>query len=122
MDYELKNIGKCLRAGVSKVVVIASDELKLKKLKAAAQTVYGEQHAGRLEFFTQDEFLRFLEEPTQDIPPALAPKLDQSTQMHKGWRVKTKVVDLSPEEARECEASVARILAESTRRKRASEE
>lgn len=113
LDYELKNIGKCLRAGVSQVVVIGMDIEKLAKIEAAARNRFGEQHNNQLHFFTKDTFHRHLQAVVILPPPPS--HTSETTQMHKGWRVKTSVVQLTPEEMQEREENVARILGNSIR-------
>lgn len=115
LDYELRNIGKCLRAGVSRVVVVALDMDKLAKLEAAARVSYGDQHRERLLFFTKDRFNEHLQNLVLTAP-APEPEAPKPTK-HKGWTVKTVSVQITPEEAKEREAAAAKILANAARKK-----
>lgn len=116
LDYELRNIAKCLRAGVSHVAVIGIDATKLRKIEAAAGQSFGDQHGARVKFFIQDEFIRFLQEWV--LTPPIQERQPQPATMLKGWKVKTTTVNLSPQEAKEREAAMARTLADAIRRMR----
>lgn len=117
LDYELKNIGKCLRAGVSLVAVVGSDDAKLRKLEAAAQNTFSSQVVKLLGFFTPEEFVSRLQEFVLIPPPPDSPKKIEGSTTHKGWKVRTTVVTLSPEEMKEREAEAAKILAASLRKR-----
>jgi hypothetical protein len=119
LDYELRNIGKCLRAGVSQVALVSADADKLAKIEAAARLSFGTEHGDRLRFFSKDAFNAHLQDFVLAPPPE--PKADATT-MHKGWRVKTTVVHLSSEEAKEREAQAAKILASSLRKSKPSQQ
>lgn len=115
LDYELRNIGKCLRAGVTQVAVVALDAEKMAKLETAALVSYGDQHGERLQFFTKDAFIQHLQNLILTSPPPV-PEFPKPTK-HKGWTVKTVSVQITPEEAREREAAAAKILANASRKK-----
>jgi hypothetical protein len=117
LDYELKNIGKCLRAGVSLVAVVGADDSKLKKLEAAARNTFSSQGEKLLGFFTSEGFISRLQEFVLSPPPPESLKRTESSTSHKGWKVKTTVVTLSPEEMKEREAEAARIIAASSRKR-----
>ncbi len=117
LGYELKNIGKCLRAGVSMVAVVGSDAAKLKKLEATAMHTYAVQSAKLLGFFIPEVFVARLQEfilvpqlPVESIKPS------EKSAMHKGWKIKTTVVSISAEDMKEREAEAARILAGAVRK------
>ncbi|SKA85680.1 AAA-like domain-containing protein [Prosthecobacter debontii] len=114
LDYELRNIGKCLRAGVSQVAVVAAESGKLAKIEAAARVSFGHQHGDRLRFFLRDGFNEHLQNFVLAEPPQ-EPMPDKQVR-HKGWTVRTTTVHISPEEAKEREAAAAKILASSSRR------
>ncbi len=113
LSYELQNIGKCLRAGVSEVAVVAVDPAKLAKIEAAALVTYGSQHGERMRFFLRDGFCDHLQSIVLATPAQ--PQPDQPTK-HKGWTVKTTTVHISLEEAKEREAAAAKILADALRK------
>lgn len=113
LDYELRNIGKCLRAGVTQVAIVAVDGEKIAKLETAALVSYGVQHRERLLFFTKDAFIEHLQTLVLTSPPP-EPENPKPTK-HKGWTVKTVSVQITPEEAKEREAAAAKILAKSIR-------
>ena len=118
LDYELKNIGKCLRAGISLVAVVGSDDAKLRKLEAAARNTFSAQGSKLLGFFAQDTFIARLQEFILTPPPVPEDlKKAETSTTHKGWRVRTTVVTLSHEEMKEREAEAARILANSLNKK-----
>ncbi len=113
MDYELKNIGKCLGAGVSLIAVVGVDE---KKLEESARNAYATHAPKLIGFFRRDTFVARLQELilAPQIPEPVRP-LEKQTR-HKGWKVNTTVVEISAEEMKEREAEAARILAGGMRR------
>lgn len=113
LTYELQNIGKCLRAGVSEVAVVAVDPAKLAKIEAAARVTYGDQHGGRMRFFLREGFCDHLQSVVLATPAK--PEPEQPTK-HKGWTVKTTTVHISAEEAKERETATAKILADALRK------
>ncbi len=116
LDYELRNIGKCLRAGVSQVAFVALDAGKLAKIEAAARVSFGDRHGDRLHFFLGDTFNEHLQNIVL-APPPTDPVAEKPV-THRGWTVKTTTVHLSPEEAKEREAAAAKILADTIRKMR----
>lgn len=117
LDYELKNIGKCLRAGVSLVAVVGADDAKLRKLEAAARNTFSAQEEKLLGFFLLEAFIARLQEFVLNSPPPESLKSTETSTSHKGWKVKTTVVTLSPEEMKDREAEAARILGASSHKR-----
>lgn len=118
LDYELKNIAKCLRAGVTVVAMVVPEEAKRQKIEAAAKVSFAAEAGSRLQFHTKDSFVRYLQDLTLVPKPPPASKDDVIT--HKGYKVKAITVTLGADELKEREAEAARILMNSMRKKPSS--
>jgi len=73
INHEFENIHKCLKAGFSQVVAIASGRTFLDKLAAAVQGALGAELAAKVGYHTADEFideLRRLADASELPPPA----------------------------------------------------
>lgn len=112
LDFELRNVLKCLRAGIPMVAVVALEEEKLAKLQAGIRNGLAVEQAERVRFFLKADFVSFLQSVLAEQPGPTGEK-----KKHKGWTVKTTTVDISEEEARAREAGIAEALAESLRTK-----
>jgi hypothetical protein len=79
-DHEVANIHKCLAAGFSMVLVVASDNKALGKVRAAAERELSKDDYGRLQFLTPNELPEYLD----SLP------IPETTQTVGGYRVKVK--------------------------------
>lgn len=105
-EYEVQNLAKCLRAGFSRIWAIAPDTKRRRAIKQAAEARLGPDESGRVEFLTTEEMIEALD--------ALAVP-EPEEKVVKGYRVKTTRKAISPAEAKERRANIARILAQSMR-------
>jgi hypothetical protein len=102
-QYEAQSLAKCLQAGFVRVWAIAPDAKRRKAIQLQAEARLGDD-AARVEFLTTEELIDALDalsvpEPTEKVV--------------KGYRVKTARKAISPTEARDRRASIARILSQS---------
>jgi hypothetical protein len=110
IDHEVKNVGKCLKAGASMVAVICLYEERLKKIKAAVSGSFGTDTAARVGYFQPDEFIAHVKTLPVEAP-------EKPEVKRRGYKVKTVVSQLSAEAQKEKEAAVNRTIADSLRRK-----
>jgi hypothetical protein len=106
IDHEVRNVAKCLKAGVPKVMVICLDDERLRKIGNAVSGSLGSELAARVEYFQPDRFVAHLK-----TIPAELPK-EQTTVRH-GYKIKRVVSELSTDQQKEKEAAVIRVIAES---------
>jgi hypothetical protein len=105
-EYETKNLAKCLGAGFARVWAIAPDAKRRRAIKQAAEARLSPEDAGRVEFLTTEEMVEAFDALTVPEP---------EEKVVKGYRVKTTRKAISPTEAKERRAHIARILYRSTR-------
>ena len=111
IDHEVRNVVKCLKAGVPKVAVICLDEERLRKIGSAVSGSLGSELAARVEYFQPDQFIAQLKK----LPLAI-PKAVEVTEVRRGYRVKRQTVTISPQEQKAREEEAIRLIAESMRR------
>jgi hypothetical protein len=109
IDHEVRNVAKCLKAGVSKVMVICLDEERLRKIGNAVSGSLGSELAARVEYFQPDQFIAYLKALPAEIPKT-------QTSMWRGYKIKRVVSELSPEQQKEKEAAAIRVIADSMRK------
>ena len=104
-EYEAQNLAKCLRAGFARIWAIAPDAKRRRAIKAQADARLGAD-AARIEFFTPQEIIGALD-------ALVVPEPEEK--VVKGYRVKSVRKAITPGEAQERRASIARILSSTTR-------
>jgi hypothetical protein len=105
-EYEAQNLAKCLRAGFVRVWAIAPDAKRRRAIQQQAELRLGADEAARIEFLTTEELIETLDRLSVPQP---------EEQVIKGYRVKTTRKAVSPSEAKERRAAIARILSQSVR-------
>jgi hypothetical protein len=105
-EYEARNLAKCLRAGFVQVWAIAPDAKRRRAVQQQAELRLGAEEAARIEFLTTEELVEALDGLS-------VPKPEE--QVVKGYRVKTMRKGISPGDAKERRAAIARILSQSLR-------
>jgi hypothetical protein len=109
--HELKNIEKCLGAGYSEVVVVATSPSKLARLRTVFERELPLAEAKKLSYALPDDFIAWLgATPTAPSEFTAAPNPQPSTRL--GYTIRRKAPRLSPEELRAREDATIRILAE----------
>jgi len=82
IDYELKNISKCISAGYKQVCVVSKDEKHLERIKEKmADEIKGEN---QIHFFMPNQVTEFLD--------SLAEKPEEKVERIRGYRVKVRYV------------------------------
>jgi hypothetical protein len=109
IDHEVRNVAKCLKSGVPKVMVICLDEERLRKIGKAVSGSLGAELAARVEYFQPDQFVAYLK-----TIPAKSPK--EQTTVRRGYKIKRVVSKLSTEQQKEKEAAAIRAIANSMRK------
>jgi hypothetical protein len=119
LEYEMRNVTKCLRAGVQQVLVLAVDPEKHRRLSAAITSLLSPEQQKLVLCLMQDDFEAFLDafppkEPS--VAPAQASK--GKPKMVKGWKVRTNSVPPPHEDLPVIEKELAAAMAESLRRRK----
>ena len=109
IDHEVRNVAKCLKAGVPKVMVICLDEERLRKIGKAVSGSLGLELAARVEYFQPDQFIAYLKAIPAEIPK-------EQTIVRRGYKIKRVISELSTEQQKEKEASAIRVIADSMRK------
>lgn len=112
IDHEVKNVIKCLKAGLPKVTIICVDKERLRKIAEAVAGSLGSEMAARVEYFEPDPFIAHL----KSLP---VPAPNDSVNMHHGYKVKRSVAKLTLEELAQRENLANQVIAEVVKSKRA---
>lgn len=117
LEYEIRNVTKCLRAGVPRVLVVAVDPEKQRRLSAAIASQIPAEDRGRVLCMMSDAFSPFLDslgEPAAPTQPAKPVEGEERTV--KGWKVRTNAMPAPLEDVTQAEKELAATVAESLRR------
>lgn len=106
IDHEVGNVSKCLKAGVSNVIVICLDDERLRKIEAAILGSLGAEAAAKVKYFQPDKFISHLKELPR---PASAPE------ERRGYKIKRSAPNLTPEEQQQREDAAIRLIAQTMR-------
>jgi hypothetical protein len=109
IDHEVRNVAKCLKAGIPKVMVICLDDERLRKIGNAVSGSLGSELAARVEYFQPDQFVAYLKTIPAEIPK-------EQTTVRRGYKIKRVISELSTEQQKEKEASAIRAIADSMRK------
>jgi hypothetical protein len=109
IDHEVRNVVKCLKAGVPKVAIICLDEERLRKIGSAVSGSLGAELAARVGYFQPDQFIAYLKTIPAEIPK-------EPITVRRGYKIKRVVSELSTEQQKEKEASAIRAIADSMRK------
>lgn len=101
-EYEVQNLAKCLRAGFTRVWAIAPDAKRQRSIQRAVAAKLGDEEAAKIEFLTTDAVVATLDSLVDPEP--------RETTV-RGYKVSVSRKSLSPEEARQRQAAIAKILA-----------
>jgi len=109
IDHEVRNVAKCLKAGVPKVMVICLDDERLRKIGNAVSGSLGSELAARVEYFQPDQFVAYLKTIPAEIPK-------EQTTVRRGYKIKRVILEISMEQQKEKEASAIRAIADYMRK------
>ncbi|HEX3886581.1 MAG TPA: type IV secretion system DNA-binding domain-containing protein, partial [Phenylobacterium sp.] len=105
-SYEAQNLAKCVAAGFGRVWAIAADQKRLRAVRRAAEAELPAADLARVVFLTTDEMVVAFDQ--------FAPiEAEQSTV--RGYKVSVSRKAVSPTEALERKAAIARIMAQAMR-------
>ena len=102
----MPNLQKCLRSGFARIWSIAPNDKRKRTVRAAAQTELSADDLIRVEFLTTEEMVLALSMLVEDEP---------QESVVRGYKVSVSRKLVSPEDAKERQASIARIVAQSLR-------
>lgn len=114
IDHEVGNVSKCVKAGFTRIAVVAMSEEKLGKIRAAVGHSLGEEKAKLVTYHLPDAFIESLRKREVPIPAAPEPEI----RSRGGRVVKRTFTALSPEEAKAREEAAHRLMAETMKKKR----
>jgi len=106
IDHEVRNVVKCLKAGVPKVAVICLDEERLRKIANAVSGSLGTESAAQVEYFQPNQFIAYLKTIPVEIPK-------EQTIVRRGYKIKRVVSQLSTEQQKVKEVAAIRTIADS---------
>ncbi len=119
LEYELRNITKCLRAGVPLIAVIALDESKRSRLAAAIENSLSSAEQSRVKCLMKDDFEALLDTVH---PSSAKSKLSQQPptkeRVVKGWKVRTNATPPDNQDVGAVEQELAATLGDNLRRRR----
>jgi hypothetical protein len=119
LEYEMKNVTKCLRAGVSQVLVLSVDSEKHRRLSAAVANLLSPEEQKQVRCLMQEEFANFLDSlPSAMVQKPLGSATEGKSKMVKGWKVRTNTVPTPQEDLNQVEKELAATMAESLRRRK----
>ena len=117
LEYEMKNITKCLRAGVQKVLVLTVEPEKHRRLSAAIASLLSPEQQEKVLCLQKDEFDAFLESVSpKGNPSPPEPATEGKPKMVKGWKVRTNSIPAPIEDVPRLEKEMAATMAENLRR------
>jgi hypothetical protein len=114
IDHEVKNVAKCLKAGIPKVAVICLDDERLQKIEAAVSGSLGPEPAARVRYFQPDQFIAHLKELPFEVP-----KQNDVQEIRHGYRIKRQKVAMTSQEQNLLEAEAIRVMSQTMQRTKA---
>lgn len=122
IDHEVGNVVKCAKAGFAHIAVVTVSDEKLAKMTAAVGHSLGPQKSKMVSFHLPDAFIDWLKDRAAKETPAPKPPDVEPERRSRGGRiVRRNLVTLSPDEAKEREDEMHRVMAEAmkaTKRKK----
>lgn len=116
LEYEMRNVTKCLRAGITQVLVLAVDAEKHQRLRASVASILPSDQQKKVHCLMKDEFAAFLDSlPEPHATPAPEKPAEAESKMVKGWKVRTNAVIAQTEEISAIEKELAATVAENLR-------
>jgi len=117
LEYEMKNITKCLRAGVQQVLVLTVASEKHQRLSAAIASLLSPEQQEKVLCIQKDEFEAYLDSLSpKDTPNPPAITTEGMPKMVKGWKVRTNSIPAPIEDGPRLEMEMAATMAENLRR------
>lgn len=120
LEYEMRNITKCLRAGVPLVAILVLDSDKHARLSAAIDTQLPPDQKARVKCLMKEDFEAMLDSfhpVALPSPPEPSPR--SQTKIVKGWKVRTNAIPTTEQDVSDVEKELAATLGENLRRRKA---
>lgn len=115
IDYEVGNVGKCLKAGFTRIAVICPRADRLSRLEEAVRGCFNADEAAKVSFHSPDDFIAFVEQPSGTKSGA-ATTGTPAEKRRRGYKVKSHFVEVSEEDAKAREDAAIKMLAEKLRK------
>jgi hypothetical protein len=116
IDHEFGNVKKCLDVGFTRIAVVSPRPERLKAIADAVQAGLGADKAGKVGYYTPDEFIAGLRKLAEQVKSTVEPSAPQE-RVIRGYKVRRQSISISPEELRAKEAGIIRVIAEAMQRK-----
>jgi hypothetical protein len=114
IDYEVRNVGKCLKAGFERVAVICPRADRLFRLEEAVRGCFATEDVAKVRFYSPDDFIASVKESSSS--PGAATLGGSTKTRRRGYKVRRSVVDVPDAEAKAREETAIKALAEKLRR------
>ena len=112
INHEFENVKKCFDAGLPCVVVISTSEARLDSIATAVQAGLGSKTAAKVSYHTPDGFIVELQELAAGIPKNPASQETPGVRKSHGRTVRRHLPNISPEEQKEKDAVLNKMLSE----------
>ncbi|MFN0009566.1 MAG: helicase HerA domain-containing protein [Planctomycetota bacterium] len=112
-EQELGNIEKCLTGGCGRVVVVSPERRTLRKVETLVVSSLPEAQHTRISYLTPEELLAFIDEQ------AATPETREGTVL--GYKVRTSLSRIAPEEQAARQESIVRTIVRSLRKMKAEQ-
>ena len=108
IEYELKNLEKCLAANIDQIVVLGHEKGKLRRLENVANEQMSADATKKIHFCLPEEFLVFLD--------TLAANTQQPSKTVRGYKVNVQYQKTTKAEQKQKQAAIAKLIVDSMRR------
>jgi hypothetical protein len=116
LSYEFGNVKKCLAAGFSRVAVVSLRPKFLEQLAEAVSAALGADVAGKVDYYTPEDFLSELRKLSASAKPK--PPSKPNTEIIGNYEVESEFPTLTSEEQKQREEAAIRLIGETMRRPR----
>jgi hypothetical protein len=117
ITHEFENVEKCLRAGFERIAVISTSRERLEDIAAAVQGGLGSAMAAKVSYHSPDEFIAELQKLARSVKPE--PPLPPGERKSHGRTVRSHLPTLSPDEEKQKDDAVRRVILDAMRRSEA---
>ena len=112
INHEFENVKKCFDAGLPRVAVIATSQARLDSIATAVQAGLGSETAAKVSYHTPDGFIVELQTLVAGMPKNPAPQQTPGVRKSHGRTVRRHLPSMSPEEQKEKDAILNKMLGE----------
>ena len=112
INHEFENVKKCFDAGLPRVAVIATNQERLDSIATAVRAGLGSETAAKVSYHTPDGFIVELQKMVAEMPKNPAPQETPGVRKSHGRTVRRHLPSISPEEQKEKDAVLNKMLGE----------